>query len=112
MGINVRSAGGLAEHLVGHHGRKDAAGLWLPSKVQAMDIHAIVMALAERGVTTNEGSFRGLAARYVSSPLLSSLRRDRVPGFAWLFSPACAGRRMAEGAAHLVDWVIPHVATR
>ena len=56
---------------------------------------------------------------------------DPAAGFAWLecedckhhrlvlfscktrgFCPSCAGRRMAERAAHLVDRVIPHVATR
>ena len=28
------------------------------------------------------------------------------------FCPSCAGRRMAEGAAELVDRVLPHAATR
>jgi ribosomal protein S27E len=56
---------------------------------------------------------------------------DPSAGFAWLecedckhhrlvlfscktrgFCPSCAGRRMAERAAHLVDRVLPHVATR
>ena len=56
---------------------------------------------------------------------------DPSAGFAWLecedcthhrlvlfscktrgFCPSCAGRRMAERAAHLVDRVIPQVATR
>jgi hypothetical protein len=56
---------------------------------------------------------------------------DASAGFAWLecedckhhrlvlfscktrgFCPSCAGRRMAERAAHLVDRVLPHVATR
>ncbi len=56
---------------------------------------------------------------------------DVASGFAWLecrdcdhhrlvlfscktrgFCPSCGGRRMAERAAHLVDRVIPHVATR
>lgn len=56
---------------------------------------------------------------------------DVAAGFAWLecrdcdhhrlvlfscktrgFCPSCGGRRMAERAAHLVDRVIPHVATR
>lgn len=36
---------------------------------------------------------------------------DASLGFAW-FCPSCGGRRMAEGAANLVDKVIPHVATR
>lgn len=67
MGISVHSAGGLAEHLVGHHGRKDAAGLWLPSKLQRMDVPAIVVALAERGVATDESRFRALAVGYVSA---------------------------------------------
>jgi hypothetical protein len=56
---------------------------------------------------------------------------DAAQGFAWLecgsckhhrlvlfscktrgFCPSCGGRRMAEGAANLVDKVIPHMATR
>ena len=56
---------------------------------------------------------------------------DAANGFAWLdcpdcrhhrlvlfscktrgFCPSCAGRRMAERAAHWIDRVIPHVATR
>lgn len=45
-------------------------------------------------------------------PLMRSVSSRVAPsaeGFAW---PACGGRRMAEGAAHGIDPVIPRVATR
>ena len=83
----------------------------------------LVRALAERDLALPSHVEREFAA-YLGCG-------DPAEGFAWLecedcghhrlvlfscktrgFCPSCAGRRMAERAMHLVDRVIPHVATR
>lgn len=73
MGISVHSAGGLAEHLANGHGKRDAAGIWLPSKLRLMDVPAVVAGLAERGLVTDEARFREAAARHVSTRSLAEI---------------------------------------
>ncbi|GDX78311.1 hypothetical protein LBMAG42_01220 [Deltaproteobacteria bacterium] len=73
MGISVHSAGGLAEHLAKKHGRHEAADLWLPSRLRAMDVPALVAALAERGIVTDEARFREAAAPYTSARSLAEI---------------------------------------
>lgn len=71
MGITTHSASQLADHLHQHHGRKDAAAAWLPSRVQALGVEGVIDGLAARGVIPEQARFRSLAAELLSARQLA-----------------------------------------
>ncbi len=74
MRMSVHAAGDLAEHMLEHHGREDVRGCWLPSQLQAMPTEAILAALAERGVQTDQAAYEEQGRALRSSQALARER--------------------------------------